>query len=74
VDLYPPVRHESPQRWGAYGREEDMLVPDMKACQECNGGPCRKKQCMELITPDMVCRAAIELIHENSGKKKHSHV
>ena len=74
LGLYPPVRHESPQRWGAYGREKDMLVPDMEACSECNGGPCKKKQCMELITPDMVCKAAKELIHENSDKKKHSHV
>jgi heptosyltransferase-3 len=72
LGLYPPVKHEAPRRWGPYGKEETMLVPDEKSCPYCKGGPCRKLRCMELITPETVFNAAKKIISENPEEKKHS--
>lgn len=72
LGLYPPVKHEAPRRWGPYGREDTMLVPDEKSCPYCSGGPCRKLRCMELITPETVFHAAEKIISENQEKKKQS--
>lgn len=64
IGLYPPVRHESPVRWGPYGLKDSVLVPDIKDCPDCKGKPCRKLSCMELITPAM----AVDKIKAVTGK------
>lgn len=70
IGLYPPIPHESPVRWGPFGKEDNMLVPDKKKCSECNGGNCRKISCLELITPALVLNSAKKILNENSAKKK----
>ena len=70
IGLYPPVKHESPTRWGPYGKTELTLMPDINDCPSCRGTKCRKLHCMELITPDMVLRLAQKIISENTREKK----
>ena len=58
IGLYPPIPWESPIRWGPYGNSGITFVPDREKCPVCRGRPCRKKGCMDLITPQMVFEAA----------------
>ncbi|MFC1553564.1 glycosyltransferase family 9 protein [candidate division KSB1 bacterium] len=69
IGLYPPVRHESPVRWGPSGQIENTFVPDINDCPDCRGGKCRKIKCMDLITPDMVFDKAESILrHKNPGE------
>ena len=70
IGLYPPTPHESPVRWGPFGKEDKMLVPDKDKCPDCEGKNCRKLSCLELITPDQVLNAARKIFNEIDAKKK----
>ena len=61
IGLYPPIRHESPVRWGPYGHQEMTLVPNIDDCTKC-----KKFNCMELITPEMVLSSARKIIKRNN--------
>jgi len=70
IGLYPPIPHESPVRWGPFGKEDHMLVPDKEKCFECEGCNCRRLSCLELITPELVLNSAKRILNEKSAKKE----
>lgn len=70
IGLYPPIPHESPVRWGPFGKEDNMLVPDKDKCPDCEGVICRKLSCLELITPEQVLNAAKRIFNKIEESKK----
>lgn len=56
VGIYPPVRVQSPKRWGAYGFRAQSLAPKVD-CPEffrCQGDRCQYYPCMDSITSEQV--------------------
>lgn len=63
IGLYPPVRSQSPVRWGPRGPKGVVLVPaGVPPCQRCFPRWCRRYNCMERITPEMVVAALKTLL------------
>ncbi len=50
--FYPPIQACRPERWGPYGRRQDVLMSQQEECTRCRnqtGGTCA---CMQAITPE----------------------
>ena len=62
IGLYPPIKHESPVRWGPYGHQEMTLVPDINNSPIYKGKKYRHLNFMELITPEIVLKSAEKII------------
>jgi len=60
IGLYPPLRPASARRWGPYGREGSVIVPDLPECRKCMGRSCPHWNCMRFIEVDRVFQAACQ--------------
>jgi len=69
IGLYPPLRPASHRRWGPYGRNDSVLVPDLPECRRCRGRRCPEWNCMRRISVDAVFALSIQKL---AGKKKSS--
>jgi len=66
IGLYPPIKHESPVRWGPYGHQEMTLVPNVDDSPTWTDKKYSHSNCMELITPEIVFKSAEKIItHKN---------
>jgi len=64
VTFFPPIRACRPERWGPYGRREDVLMSQEEECYRCRrgrGAAARTCACMEAIP----ARAAWEKVKEH---------
>ena len=50
--FYPPIRECRPQRWGPYGRPDDVLMSQTEECFRCRKSSNRWCECMQRITVD----------------------
>jgi heptosyltransferase III len=70
IGLYCPIAACSPKRWGPYGREDSVLVPEVPYCERCAREGCRYLNCMELISVEQVFSLAKKKLlqpHEPDG-------
>ena len=54
VALFCPIKPCSPRRWGPYGENHDVLMPDVPSCPRCIETACPYFDCMKRITVDDV--------------------
>ncbi len=57
VALFCPIKPCSPTRWGPYGGDHDVLMPEVPACPRCIETACPYFDCMERISVDDVFEA-----------------
>jgi len=62
IGIYPPIKVCSYRRWGPYGKENNVFVPDVPACKKCVSSKCKYYNCMFMITPEMVSKKAREIL------------
>ncbi len=54
VALFCPIKPCSPVRWGPFGGDHDILMPEVPPCPKCIETACPYFDCMERITVDHV--------------------
>ena len=64
IGFYPPILPCSYKRWGPYGKEENVFVPDLPPCKQCVSGKCKYFDCMDRITPEMVFKKVKKVLNE----------
>ena len=57
VALFCPIKPCSPTRWGPYGGDHDVLMPEVPPCPRCIETACPYFDCMERISVDAVFAA-----------------
>ena len=57
VALFCPIKPCSPARWGPFGENHDVLMPEVPACPRCIETACPYFDCMERISVDEVFEA-----------------
>ena len=62
IGFYPPILACSYKRWGPYGREDSVFVPDIPPCKKCISEKCKYFDCMDRITPEMAVKKAVKVI------------
>ena len=50
--FYPPIQACRPERWGPYGRRQDVLMSQEEECTLCRGQSGGTCACMQRITPE----------------------
>lgn len=58
IGLFPPITAMSPRRWGPYGREDSVLMPNVPEGGRCTGVKCPNWNCMEMISVEDVLQVA----------------
>ena len=54
VSLFPPTPEATPVRWGAWGNEATVLIPENLTCAHCQVGYCKKHDTMDAISVPQV--------------------
>jgi ADP-heptose:LPS heptosyltransferase len=57
VTIFSPAPEATPIRWGAWGNENTVLMPQNQFCNACQSGYCRKHDPMEALTVPEVAAA-----------------
>ena len=59
VALFCPIKPCSPTRWGPFGDDHDVLMPEVPACPRCIETACPYFDCMERISVDDVYQTVL---------------
>ena len=70
IGIYCPIEACSPTRWGPYGREESVIMPQVPRCERCANEGCRYLNCMEMVSVQQVFALAAKKLSPGPKTKK----
>ncbi len=68
VALFCPIPQTTPVRWGPWGNEATVLLPEGLECPRCRKGVCSQHDPMDAISTDKVYQAVMKFV-EKAGRK-----
>jgi ADP-heptose:LPS heptosyltransferase len=72
VALFSPIRVQSAKRWGPFGKNTEVVAPDVK-CEEnfkCSEYKCSHYDCMNTIKVDKVFEKALQVYAKNEESEQ----
>ncbi|HEY5039030.1 MAG TPA: glycosyltransferase family 9 protein, partial [bacterium] len=64
ISLFSPAPEETPVRWGPWGNEAVVLIPDNPNCTSCQVGYCKKHDPMDILALSQVLQAMEKYIRK----------
>ena len=64
VSIFSPAPEATPVRWGPWGNEANVLIPENPNCSSCQVGYCKKHETMDALSVSQVFQAMEKFIRK----------
>jgi ADP-heptose:LPS heptosyltransferase len=62
VTIFSPAPDATPDRWGPWGNDHTLLIPQNKSCSGCMVGYCKKHDPMDALTAPEALEAVLKYV------------